>query len=120
MKDIGIYHLLAVSGTHVAAIILLIHQLLVRFNTPLVIIKTMIINVLVLYAVYTDFVPSAVRAISIAILVLILPKRFRKSSIDLISIIFIMMFISNPGYVYNIGFQFSFLICFLFYYHNLI
>ncbi|WP_371315827.1 DNA internalization-related competence protein ComEC/Rec2 [Staphylococcus capitis] len=112
VKDIGIYHLLAVSGTHVAAIILLIHQLLVRFNTPLVIIKTMIINVLVLYAVYTDFVPSAVRAISIAILVLILPKRFRKSSIDLISIIFIMMFISNPGYVYNIGFQFSFLICF--------
>lgn len=112
VKDIGIYHLLAVSGTHVAAIMLIIHQFLVRFNTPLILIKTIMISVLILYAIYTDFVPSAVRAISIAILVLILPKNLRNSSIDLLSIIFILMFISNPSYVYNIGFQFSFLICF--------
>lgn len=112
VKEIGIYHLLAISGTHIAAIILIIHQSLVRFNTPLLVIKILTICVLVIYAIYTDFVPSAVRAISIAILVILLPKSLRKSSLNLLSLIFIIMYIVYPGYIYNIGFQFSFLICF--------
>lgn len=111
VKDIGIYHLLAISGTHVAAIIIIIQQSLVRFNILSLIIKIITIVVLILYAIYTNFIPSAVRAISIAILILILPKSIKHSSLNLLSFIFITMFIINPGYIYNIGFQFSFLIC---------
>ena len=34
VKDIGIYHLLVVSGSHIATISFLIYQPLVRLNIP--------------------------------------------------------------------------------------
>ena len=102
IKDIGIYHLLAISGTHVGTIIVLVYQLLVRLNIPLVLIKGVTILLLLIYAVYTGFVPSAMRAISIAIIILMFPIHFRKSSIHVLSFIFVL--------INHIGFQFSFLI----------
>ncbi|MDU1530547.1 MAG: ComEC/Rec2 family competence protein [Staphylococcus warneri] len=77
VKEIGIYHLLAVSGSHVAAIIYLIYQIFVRFNTPIIIIKSVLLILLPLYALYTDFAPSAVRAILAAIILLLLPKSLK-------------------------------------------
>ncbi|MEQ5997083.1 ComEC/Rec2 family competence protein [Staphylococcus saccharolyticus] len=59
---------------------------------------------------YTGFVPSALRAIAMAILLILLPKTYKNSSLDILSFIFIMMVIINPKFIYNIGFQFSFLI----------
>lgn len=106
IKDIGIYHLLAISGT----IIVLVYQLLVRLNIPLVLIKGVTILLLLIYAVYTGFVPSAMRAISIAIIILMLPIHFRKSSIHVLSFIFVLMILLNPQFINHIGFQFSFLI----------
>ncbi|MDU1490080.1 MAG: DNA internalization-related competence protein ComEC/Rec2, partial [Staphylococcus epidermidis] len=108
--DIGIYHLLAISGTHVGTIIVLVYQLLVRLNIPLVLIKGVTILLLLIYAVYTGFVPSAMRAISIAIIILMLPIHFRKSSIHVLSFIFVLMIVLNPQFINHIGFQFSFLI----------
>ncbi|NAM87304.1 DNA internalization-related competence protein ComEC/Rec2 [Staphylococcus epidermidis] len=110
IKDIGIYHLLAISGTHVGTIIVLVYQLLVRLNIPLVLIKGVTILLLLIYAVYTGFVPSAMRAISIAIIILMLPIHFRKSSIHVLSFIFVLMILLNPQFINHIGFQFSFLI----------
>ena len=63
---------------HVGTIIVLVYQLLVRLNIPLVLIKGVTILLLLIYAVYTGFVPSAMRAISIAIIILMLPIHFRK------------------------------------------
>lgn len=110
VKEIGIYHLLAVSGSHVAAIIYLIYQIFVRFNTPIIIIKSVLLILLPLYALYTDFAPSAVRAILAAIILLLLPKSLKINPLELLSIVFILMFFINPQIVYDIGFQFSFLI----------
>ena len=104
IKDIGIYHLLAISGTHVGTIIVLVYQLLVRLNIPLVLIKGVTILLLLIY-VYTGFVPSAMRAISIAIIILMLPIHFRKSSIHVLSFIFVMILL-NPQFINHIGFQF--------------
>ncbi len=108
IRDIGIYHLLAISGTHVGTIIVLVYQLLVRLNIPLVLIKGVTILLLLIYAVYTGFVPSAMRAISIAIIILIMPIHFRKSSIHVLSFIFVLMIVLNPQFINHIGFQFSF------------
>lgn len=110
VKEIGIYHLLAVTGSHVAAIIYLIYQIFVRFNTPIIIIKSILLILLPLYALYTDFAPSAVRAILAAIILLLLPKSLKINPLELLSIVFILMFFINPQIVYDIGFQFSFLI----------
>ena len=63
VKDIGIYHLLAVSGSHIATISFLIYHPLVRLNIPKVIINGLIILFLSIFAYYTGFAPSALRAI---------------------------------------------------------
>lgn len=51
VKEIGIYHLLAVSGSHIAAIVFLIYQPLKRLNLPLFVIKGITIIVLALFIV---------------------------------------------------------------------
>ncbi|PNZ29776.1 late competence protein ComEC [Staphylococcus petrasii] len=110
VKIIGIYHLLAVSGSHIATISFLIHQSLVRFNVPKVLIKLSIIIMLILFAFYTDFAPSALRAILATIIFLVIPRQFKLSSLDILSVVFIGLTISYPSIIYDIGFQFSFLI----------
>ena len=110
VKEIGIYHLLAVSGSHVAALIYLVYQIFVRFNTPTIIIKLVLLILLPLYALYTDFALSEVRAILAAIILLLLPKSLKINPLELLSIVFILMFFINPQIIYDIGFQFSFLI----------
>ncbi|PTU87269.1 DNA internalization-related competence protein ComEC/Rec2 [Staphylococcus pasteuri] len=112
VKEIGIYHLLAVSGSHVAAIIYLVHSAFVRLNTPYLLIKLLLLLILPLYAFYTDFAPSAVRSILVGIIILILPRQFKSKPLNILSFIFILMYFINPLIVFDIGFQFSFFISF--------
>lgn len=112
VKEIGIYHLLAVSGSHIAAIVFLIYQPLKRLNLPLFVIKGITIIVLALFAQYTNYAPSAVRAIIMTTLVLLITNQIKIKGIQLLAFAFIIMFILNPLVVYDIGFQFSFIISF--------
>ncbi|MBO0927127.1 DNA internalization-related competence protein ComEC/Rec2 [Staphylococcus sp. 30400_3112M30941] len=112
VKDLGIYHLLAVSGSHIAAIVFLIYQPLIRLNIPIIIIKTFTVFILVLFAEYTNYAPSAVRAIIMTCIILIIPNQIRFNGINLLSTAFTIMFISNPQIIFDIGFQFSFIISF--------
>ncbi len=127
VKEIGIYHLLAVSGSHIAAIVFLIYQPLKRLNLPLFVIKGIILIHIIkfLYAQYTNYAPSAVRAIIMTTLVLLITKQIKIKGIQLLAFAFIIMFILNPLVVYDIGFQFlhlsfHFLLCYFFlFYSNL-
>lgn len=112
VKDIGIYHLLAVSGSHIATISYLIYQPLVRLNIPKVIINGLIIIFLIIFAYYTDFEPSALRAILATITVILISNKSKMSTIDILGLIFIIMILITPDYLYDIGFQFSFIISF--------
>ncbi len=87
VKEIGIYHLLAVSGSHIAAIVFLIYQPLKRLNLPLFVIKGITIIVLALFAQYTNYAPSAVRAIIITLIVLLLliTKQIKIKGIQLLA-----------------------------------
>ncbi|MHD0397568.1 DNA internalization-related competence protein ComEC/Rec2 [Staphylococcus simulans] len=111
-KEIGIYHLLAVSSSHVVVIASIIYFIFNRFSIPLLITKAVIIFVLFLFAYYTDFAPSALRAILCMSLVMILPKRFYQSLLDILAIVFLFLCLTNPAIIFDIGFQFSFLITF--------
>lgn len=111
-KEIGIYHLLAVSSSHVVVIASIFYFIFNRFSIPLCITKTFIIFVLFLFAYYTNFAPSALRAILCMSLVMILPKRFYQSLLDILAVVFLFLCIVNPDIVFDIGFQFSFLITF--------
>lgn len=112
VKDIGIYHLLAVSGSHIATISFLIYQPLVRLNIPKVIINGLIILFLSIFAYYTGFAPSALRAILATTTVILISNKTKIASIDILGLIFLVMIIFKPDYLYDIGFQFSFIISF--------
>lgn len=110
VKDIGIYHLLAVSGSHVAVITLIIYQSLVRWNTPLITIKLLCVCILVIFAVETQFAPSALRSIIAMIIILFKPKRTSLSGLNILAFVFLLLLIVQSDFLYDIGFQFSFLI----------
>ncbi|PTK53809.1 DNA internalization-related competence protein ComEC/Rec2 [Staphylococcus haemolyticus] len=112
VKDIGIYHLLAVSGSHIATISFLIYQPLVRLNIPKVIINGLIILFLSIFAYYTGFAPSALRAILATTTVILISNKTKIASIDILGLIFLVMIIFKPDYLYDISFQFSFIISF--------
>lgn len=111
-KELGIYHLLAVSSSHVVVIAAIFYFFLNRFNVPKFTTQFLIIFTLFLFAYYTNFAPSALRAILCMTFVILLPKKFYTSLIDILSIVFILLCISSPNIIFDIGFQFSFLITF--------
>lgn len=111
-KEIGIYHLLAISGTHIGALVSIIYFLLKPIKCPIVIVKSIICVVLPLYVFYTDLAPSAIRAAMTCLLLILLSKSLARNALNLLSVAFVLMTSFYPPFVYHIGFQFSFLITF--------
>lgn len=111
-KEIGIYHLLAISGTHVGIIVTIIFYVLNLFRMPLFFIKFVIVILLPLYVLYTELAPSAMRAVIVTIIVIILPKRIFRNTMNILAFSFITLTLIHPSLIYHIGFQFSFMITF--------
>ena len=110
VKVIGIYHLMAVSGSHIIAIVAMLYFICIRLGLPIPFIKVAICIILPIYACYTDFAPSALRAITMVIIVTLLPRFLLYRALDVLGSTFIILSTINPQLVYDIGFQFSFLI----------
>lgn len=110
-QNLGISHLFAVSGMHVSLISIVLLKILKRINE---IKKYVIISIILLiYLFLTNFTISMVRATFQFILFFI--NRNLKLKIDnsnLVIFLFVVLLIINPYNIYNIGFQFSFLISF--------
>ncbi|SHF67532.1 DNA internalization-related competence protein ComEC/Rec2 [Ornithinibacillus halophilus] len=107
-------HLLAISGLHIGIIISVVFFILVKLNLCT---KERAYNVLVLflpcYALLAGGEPSVWRASLMVIFVILMAKfKWKTSTTDIISIVFIFLLILNPHYIYHIGFQFSFIVTF--------
>ncbi|WP_407269503.1 DNA internalization-related competence protein ComEC/Rec2 [Radiobacillus sp. PE A8.2] len=107
-------HLLAISGLHVGLLVAIIYFLLVKCN---VLTKEkarlILIFALPVYAVLAGGAPSVWRAALMTTLgMLLLQKNIRISITDVLSIIFLVLIILDPYQIYQLGFQFSFLITF--------
>lgn len=111
-REVGIYHLLAISGTHVTALVGIIFYTLNKFKCPIFFIKGIIFALLPLYAIYTGMVPSALRAVLMTLIFLLLPKKLYNQSINILCVVFVLLTLISPQIIYNIGFQFSFFITF--------
>ncbi|MFQ3839145.1 DNA internalization-related competence protein ComEC/Rec2 [Staphylococcus pseudoxylosus] len=111
-KDIGIYHLLAISGMHIGTLTSILYFLLNHMKWPIVIIKIAICVILPLYVFYIGLAPSAIRATMTCLLLIILSKSIAKNALNILSLSFIFMTSLHPPFVYHLGFQFSFLITF--------
>ncbi|WP_268879006.1 DNA internalization-related competence protein ComEC/Rec2 [Niallia circulans] len=111
-QKIGIVHLLAISGSHVILLIGMSYYGLLRIGVTRQRSITILMFFLPAYTILTGLSPSVIRAVSTAMLVLIQKKwqRTSYSSIDLLSIAFVIYLFLFPRIVHDIGFQLSFVV----------
>jgi len=108
--DNGILHLFAISGLHIVLFVGLIEKVLKTINLNDKQVTIINFLLLILYLVLTSFSASVLRAALMYYFSKI--NKFLKlnlSSLDIISIIFLLLLIFNPYYIYNLGFNLSFL-----------
>lgn len=105
-------HILAISGMHIALFSAIIFFLLTKLQI-LTIEKTywFLFVFLAVYPVFAGGEPSVWRsALMVMLIMLLLRFRIKLPIIDSISIVFLLLLVLDPNYLYHIGFQFSFLV----------
>lgn len=112
LKTLGIYHLYAISGSHVALVTVQLYYLFKRLYIPLHISRLMILIILPGYVILTGEAPAVVRAALFMAFVLVKPRFI--SMLDALAITFIINLIMAPFVIFNVGFQLSYIICFSF------
>lgn len=109
----SISHLFAISGLHVGIIISIIEKLLGKLINKRETRENIVCIVIGLYLFINYFQVSISRAVFMYYLKIINKrKELKLSSIDIISIVFIMFLLVNPFLIYNISFKLSFLASF--------
>ncbi|MFW5794607.1 MAG: DNA internalization-related competence protein ComEC/Rec2, partial [Bacillota bacterium] len=112
-NKIGISHLFAISGMHLALIVLFLNKLINLFYFKKETYNMIIYLFIIGYIIITGFSISIIRAGLLTLsLIYIKNKRLLFSRSDLLTFSFLFLVIINPYTIYNIGFQFSYLIAF--------
>jgi competence protein ComEC len=109
-QDIGIAHILAVSGLHVGFIFIFFFSIFRFLHLNEEISRLLCLFFIFLYALITGFKPSVARASLMIAFLIIAPLFYRKSSsISNLFLAFWVLLLLNPLLIYNIGFQLSFI-----------
>lgn len=104
----GLAHLMAVSGTHLAIVTLLITMLLGRLPIRRHARNTVVALGLLLYIALTGFAPSAVRAGTMCALTLLLGSFGRRSfALHALAICALLFLSLSPAIAFSLGFQLS-------------
>ncbi len=105
----GIWHLFAISGMHIGLIILILNKFLKKLKFK----KLIISLLLTFYAFLVNFTASVLRVVIFYLLKNILDYfKIKLSSFKILLLCAIILIIINPFIIYNVGFQYSFLISF--------
>lgn len=109
-QKLGITHLFAISGLHVALVSFLFFQLLLRLRIRREVATVFLLILLPLYAILAGGAPSIWRAVSVVEFVLLAQYvRWKIPMDDALSLSFIMFVLLEPGAVFQVGFQLSYL-----------
>ncbi|WP_428909189.1 DNA internalization-related competence protein ComEC/Rec2 [Niallia sp. Krafla_26] len=114
-RELGIVHLLAISGLHIAIIVAIFYQLLLRMGMTKEKCVIVLLICLPLYGMLTGASPSVNRSIMMTMILLIARRwgtSFHISPLDGISFTFLIYVFISPYAIYNVGFQLSFLVTF--------
>ena len=112
-QTLGITHLFAISGLHVALVVLLLHEVLIRLGVRRKTANWLLIIVLPLYGLIAGGAPSVWRAVSVTEILLISGLFKRKLVIsDAFCYSFIGFLLYSPWIIYQVGFQLSYLAAF--------
>ncbi|CDN37833.1 ComEC/Rec2 family competence protein [Bacillus thuringiensis] len=108
-QQFGLVHLLAISGSHIVMLMVIVYFILLRSGVTREVATICLIVCIPLYMVLAGASPSVIRASITGVLMLIaFMCSIRLSSLDALSVTAICMLIYDPYLVFNIGFQFSF------------
>lgn len=110
-RKLGISHLLAISGLHIATLVMLVYKILKIFSVNKNLIDKIIFITLPIYSIFAGLSASVIRA-TLMILIFLLLKRKHIDSIKSLIIVFLITTFYKPYFIYDIGFQFSFFITF--------
>ena len=112
-SDIGMTHVLAISGLHVGVFTAGCFALLKLFRFTKEKICTIILLLIPLYVLTTGAAPSAMRAGIMAMLALIALRKNRwQDTFRYLLVAAVGMLLWNPYYLYHVGFQLSFIVTF--------
>ncbi|MES5892387.1 DNA internalization-related competence protein ComEC/Rec2 [Bacillus cereus group sp. RP43] len=108
-QQFGLIHLLAISGSHIVLLMVIMYFVLLRSGVTKETATVCLIVCIPLYMIIAGASPSVVRASITGVLLLVaFMCSIRLSSLDALSITAICMLIYDPYLIFNIGFQFSF------------
>lgn len=114
IRDNGISHLFAVSGMHISLFITFLNKIFARFGKK----KDIFFNIfLFFYAFLVGFTPSVLRCVWLFFGMSL--NRFfelKLSRLKVFLFVFLGMLLWNPFYLMDLGFQYSFFICFTFFF----
>ncbi len=109
-QKLGITHLFAISGLHVALISMLFFEALLRLRIRKELATLLLIIILPAYALIAGGAPSVWRAVLVVEVVMLARYlKWRLGALDALSICFIVFVLWEPGAFYQIGFQLSYL-----------
>ncbi|MEG0258611.1 MAG: DNA internalization-related competence protein ComEC/Rec2 [Lysinibacillus sp.] len=109
-QKLGITHLFAISGLHVALVSFLFYEGLLRIGVRREFATIVLLIVLPAYGVLAGGAPSVWRAVSVVELIMIMRfLKWRLGIDDALAISFITFVLVEPGVIYQIGFQLSYL-----------
>ncbi|WP_028595910.1 DNA internalization-related competence protein ComEC/Rec2 [Paenibacillus assamensis] len=108
-SQLGLTHVLAISGLHVAVFVGGCLYLLRWLRLPKESALTVVIVLIPLYVLFTGASPSILRAGFMSILVLIgLRQGWLRDGLHILSAVLLMMLLWNPYYAVDVSFQLSF------------
>lgn len=111
-KNVGVLHVLALSGLHVGILLLLFRLILkplLWINNGKILRSVIMIGLLWAFAILTGLSPSIVRAVSMFSCFAIADGINRKTSaINTLSISAFALLILYPNYIFDVGFQLSY------------
>lgn len=108
-QKLGITHLFAISGLHVAIVSFLFYECLLRLKVRKEIASAILMAVLPIYGILAGGAPSVWRAVTIVELMMIGKIKGKLSVDDALAISFILFVFLQPWSIYQIGFQLSYL-----------
>jgi len=109
----GLVHLLAISGLHVSLLTGAMFFIGIRFGLTRQFMMNFLLMVLPIYSVITGASPSVNRSVLMICLVILAGKSKQKlTTLDAISLAFMMYLFIQPLIIFDIGFQLSFLVSF--------
>ncbi|EFV4186793.1 DNA internalization-related competence protein ComEC/Rec2 [Listeria innocua] len=112
-QQMGVVHLLAISGLHVNLLIGSIYFLLLKLGITRERVTISLLVLLPFYVILTGASPPVIRAATMTALLLLSEKYATKwSSFSVICISFILFFIIQPHVIYEVGFQLSYVVSF--------